>query len=448
MTNRFSHITTVSRAAMSAAIFTLGMFAQNLYALPVDVGIDTDELSASWKIAGIVFFSLIGVAAIVVLVILFKSFSSHRRIREKLKSVALESIFTQEMLDFAVSQSKAYLWKYSDGEFVFINDNYKSLGLETPNHTLTKERFIIKQDYEHVIDVLNKEKPGIYEFQIHYVIAEEPHWFDFRMRVANDGINVTRKGVAAIIDDKKEREAKAAEAHQLLVSATERGNCLKLLGNEIHRPATIIKGYAEVLTTIGDELEEGERRSYYNDMTFCGYVLANAVDNMLQFDLIDKDDYEPEMEECTMGELIDGNIFSAHSYMLLKRKSITLKVDECDKNLKINVDPAEFNTVIANLLSNAAKFSPKESTVHLGWRKEWPNVVIYVQDEGIGIEEDLLENIFQRFYKINPSIPGVGIGLALSKHIVEAMNGKIGVNSQKDVGSRFWVSFPLVKDKE
>ena len=440
------HITTLARTVAMTAMILSEPLSLDIIAQTSKNAADADS-STSWQIAGIIFFSLIGIAAIILLFILIKSFVTHRKMRRRLKNTAMESILTQEMTNFTIAQSNAFLWEYAYGQFVFNELSRSALHLEDAHYKLQEERFPNKEDFQRIASFMGNAVPGTYTTQMYYIFHQHPHWYEIRMRVTQVGDETARKGVMVRIDEKKAREAKVEEVHRLLANANKKESCLTLLNNEIHTPATIIKGFAEVLMTIGDELDEEDRRSHYSDMTFCGYVLAKIIDDMLQLDQIDKGEYEPEMEVLPMSELIT-DIFTPHSYLMMKRKDIEMVIDNSDQNLKIKVDQIEFNKIIANILGNAAKFSPRGTTVHIGWRQERANVVIYIQDEGIGIDEEQQGNIFQRFYKINPSIPGVGNGLALTKCITEAMGGKIGVNSQRGVGSRFWISFPACQTTE
>ena len=95
-----------------------------------------------------------------------------------------------------------------------------------------------------------------------------------------------------------------------------------------------------------------------------------------------------------------------------------------------------------NLVQNALKFTPEGGTVTIGARRERGDLVIEVQDTGIGIESRDLPRVFERFYKVDQSRAGVGsgLGLAIVKHAVEAHGGSVAVQSQTGIGSTFTVA--------
>ena len=114
----------------------------------------------------------------------------------------------------------------------------------------------------------------------------------------------------------------------------------------------------------------------------------------------------------------------------------------------VNVDADRFVQVMSNLLSNAAKFSPPNSTVEISISKQQGNVRVAVQDKGVGIDEKLRPMIFQKFSQVDSTDKrhsgGTGLGLAISKGFVEKMGGKIGFTSSIGKGSIFYFDLPEV----
>ena len=430
---------------------------------------DTSQVSIVWQIANMVFFSVVGIIMLVLIVVLVKGVMSHIRIRKELKRVAIDSIRKQELMRFTMEKCNAYLWEYVDGEFRFSDESMAPLPLS--NSCLA--------------DFLKKEEPGVHTIQFQHTFSPEdsmqpgstnrrskqeqsqacldyalqgggrpevndgqPHWYELCMRVqeetspATEQKELTRRGVMVLIDDKITRLHKAEEARQLLIKATELENCLQRIKNEIKIPTNIMRGYSEVMMTIGDEFSEAERKKYYHDISTCSYIMSKIVDDVLQLSRIDNNQEQYHMDHYKLSILMAEN-FSRHSDLLLKRKNMQVVIDTGEDDAVITVDRAAFNRILANFLSNAAKFSPRNSLVHIGWKIEGTDALIYVQDQGIGIPPEHHDNIFLRFFKVDTSLHGLGIGLALVRFMATDMGGQVGVESTPGCGSRFWVSFPI-----
>ncbi len=129
----------------------------------------------------------------------------------------------------------------------------------------------------------------------------------------------------------------------------------------------------------------------------------------------------------------------------LSRSRQQLLVDLPSDLSTVEIDPSRMEQVLINLLSNASKFSTAEGRIELKARTEGKRIIIEVRDEGIGISEEDQERIFKPYHRVkqdHEKIPGLGLGLAVSKHIVEAHGGKIRVYSRLGHGSTFSIELP------
>ena len=110
------------------------------------------------------------------------------------------------------------------------------------------------------------------------------------------------------------------------------------------------------------------------------------------------------------------------------------------------VDAREIEVVLANLLANADKYSPPHRDIALTVARQDREIIFCVADQGVGIAPEHLEQIFTRFYRVDTTArraPGIGLGLAICKRIVEAHGGRIWVESKIGVGSQFFFSLPV-----
>jgi len=123
------------------------------------------------------------------------------------------------------------------------------------------------------------------------------------------------------------------------------------------------------------------------------------------------------------------------------------------RNHRIKGDRYRIYQVLVNLLSNAIKYSPEGKKIILQVKQLKQHVVVSVKDFGVGIEKDQQQKVFDRLYQVNnpngKTFPGLGLGLFISKEIVERHKGKLWVESKKGEGSTFYFSLPLpVKNSE
>jgi len=127
---------------------------------------------------------------------------------------------------------------------------------------------------------------------------------------------------------------------------------------------------------------------------------------------------------------------------------VTLKITQRDDALHVDVDAQRLQQIFANLLSNAAKFSPKGETVDIAVLSTGNLARIEVSDRGFGIPASFRKHIFQKFAQADASDSrkkgGTGLGLAITKELVERMNGIIGYESEPDKATTFFITLPIV----
>jgi len=155
-----------------------------------------------------------------------------------------------------------------------------------------------------------------------------------------------------------------------------------------------------------------------------------------------------EATEQNIIPLIKGYVLSFSS--LAERKKITLNFNAIEENLIVFVDKDKVEKIVSNLLSNAFKFTPESGKIDFAIEKINGYVEIRIADNGIGIKKERLDKIFDRFYQVDGShtreSEGTGIGLSLTKELVELHKGKIEVESEYGKGTTLKILLPLGKD--
>ncbi len=220
------------------------------------------------------------------------------------------------------------------------------------------------------------------------------------------------------------------------------------ISHEFRTPLTLIMGPVESVLS-GKLSNPG--RDFFEMIYRNARQLYHLINQLLDLSKIESGQFELKREPVVINQLIRRQAEAFRS--LAQQKSITLTIKLTDEPLVVALDSDAFEKLLNNLISNALKFTPENGSVTILLQKgehcriASPCVEIRVVDTGIGIPADKLEKIFERFYQVDgeyqPGQPGTGIGLALSREIVERHGGKIWATSKEKEGTTFVVQFPL-----
>ncbi len=211
------------------------------------------------------------------------------------------------------------------------------------------------------------------------------------------------------------------------------------VSHELRTPLAAIKGFAETL-----EEEVGE-----NAKTYAGVIkrntdrLINIVQDLLLLSELEEKGSKPESEEVNLKQLADNVIRIFKSRLTEKGLDFHLRVE--DGLPAVKGDSFKLEQMLINLLDNSIKYTEKGKIV-LALKQKEGNVEIIVEDTGIGIPQEHLMRIFERFYVVDKSrskkFGGTGLGLSIVKHIVLSHKGTIAVESSLAKGTRFTIMLP------
>ncbi|MFO7369666.1 MAG: ATP-binding protein [Bacteroidales bacterium] len=221
------------------------------------------------------------------------------------------------------------------------------------------------------------------------------------------------------------------------------------MSHEIRTPMNGILGFAEMLND--NTLSRANRKKYLNIINSNGKMLINLIDDIIDFAKIESDQVNIVQDDFSLNGLLD-QVQSTFLTRSLKRdksrvKIITKKAFPDEKSF-IRTDPTRLRQILTNLVGNAIKFTHK-GFVEIGYNLEdAKNLKFYVKDTGIGIPEDKLQLIFERFIQADSSpsrkYGGSGLGLAISKGLVDLLGGRMWAESVVDSGSVFYFTIPFV----
>ena len=232
---------------------------------------------------------------------------------------------------------------------------------------------------------------------------------------------------------------KRKEAEKLLELDRIKTEFFTNISHEFRTPLTLIIGPLEKLMD-ADQIESVQKQ--YNLIHKNAKKLLSLINQLLDLSSIDAGKVKLEIEVVDLINFTKGILASFQS--LAEDKNIRLEFSSDNENLDIYIDKDKMEKIISNLLSNALKFTNEDGRISVSIIKKDSKVEISVEDSGIGIGEEDIKNIFNRFYKAKSSTiqEGTGIGLALVKELVEIHYGTISVESKLNEGTKFHIEIP------
>lgn len=210
------------------------------------------------------------------------------------------------------------------------------------------------------------------------------------------------------------------------------------MSHEIRTPLNAIVGFAHLVT---ETTNASEQREYFSIINKNCDLLLKLINDILDLSKIESGRLNYNVSEVELRDICQ----EAYVVQSLKMTSdvALLYNSVAMPSVRLWIDPHRVEQVLLNLLSNSIKFTSK-GFISLFYEVEDMFVRVSVMDTGIGISEEKLESVFERFVKLDDFYQGVGLGLPICKMIVEQLGGEIGVRSELGKGSTFWFTLPLV----
>lgn len=213
--------------------------------------------------------------------------------------------------------------------------------------------------------------------------------------------------------------------------------------HEFRTPLTIILGYLNDLKERFSEKDQVD--TALNTIEQNSNNLLQLVNQMLDLAKLEQGKLTLN---TTQSDIVSYIQHLAHSFSgIAQEKSISLKFKSDIDELKMDFDAEKMRQILTNLMSNAIKFSAEDSQITIAVKTKNDTLKISVNDEGLGIPEDQLPHIFDRFFQVENQehkvSQGTGIGLALTKELVQLMEGNIKVDSKVNKGTIFTVTIPI-----
>ncbi len=298
------------------------------------------------------------------------------------------------------------------------------------------------------------------ELRVHRADRSEPVWISATARPIRDQEGIPHGGVV-VFQDVSERKRAEERVRLLNVELARTNQELDLRNREVERatqlksqflanmshelrtPLTAILGFSDLLhDQLQGPLNEKQMR-YVDHIRTGARHLLRLINDILDLSKIEAGQVELHLETFTLAEALPEVLSNLRTLAMAKK----IRVNSQITDLRVTADRVRFKQVLFNLLSNAIKFTPEQGQVGIECAQDGDFACISVTDNGVGIHPDNLEVVFEEFRQVGESTKGIkegtGLGLTITRRLVEQHGGKIWVESTLGQGSRFRFTLPL-----
>lgn len=231
---------------------------------------------------------------------------------------------------------------------------------------------------------------------------------------------------------------------QLEKIETMRRDFIANVSHELRTPLTVVGGFIETLLDMDGAVPESTR-SYFNMMQDQTTRMRRLIEDLLTLSHIESNAQAPEDTEIEMSALMNMLLNDANALSQGKHKISA----ETDPQLDLIGAMEELQSALSNLVSNAIRYTPNGGEIHIAWAMRNDQAIFSVRDNGIGIEQQHIDRLTERFYRVDRGrsreTGGTGLGLSIVKHILTRHQAKLEITSELGVGSTFSAVFPKAR---
>lgn len=220
---------------------------------------------------------------------------------------------------------------------------------------------------------------------------------------------------------------------------------INAVSHDLRSPLSGILIATHLVTQIGEV--NSQQREFLDTIEQRVAAMTDLIDDLLDAARIEAG-IDMELEPCAVSPLINQVINQLEEH--IQNKGLQVEVQAPTNLPPVLGNARRLRQVLDNLISNAVKYTPEGGTISIAANLRQDEIVVSVQDTGIGIPLTDQPYVFDKFYRVErpevTSVKGTGLGLAITRSIVEKLNGRIWVQSEVNVGSTFWFALPIIKE--
>ncbi len=388
---------------------------------------------------------------------IMRDLTDRKKAMEELDATVAQLRTTEERLRLALDAAEMGAWNIDPVDNELITDaRFRAIFGVTDEEIDYQRAFSIvhpddrEQVRARIAAATNPDNPAPYSIEYRVVHPDlSIHWVDAKgaahfQEVAGVRKLVSFDGTVADVTQRRMREDALRKMAADLSEADRRKNeFLATLAHELRNPLAPIKNAVQLMAMT--ELD-GDTEDLRQTMARQVEQLVHLIDDLLDVSRISRGKITLRREVVDVASIVAAAVEASSTFISESGQRLTVHCPE--EPVLIYADPARITQITCNLLNNSAKYSSAGCQIDLSVSREDSHAVIRVCDNGIGIDSDRLEDIFQMFSQVNDSLErgsaGLGIGLTLVKTLVELHGGTVAAESAgKGLGSQFTVRLPL-----
>ena len=254
----------------------------------------------------------------------------------------------------------------------------------------------------------------------------------------------TRQAIA--LEQFRRRQVQAANVH-LVRSAEARSEFLGQISHELRTPLTSLTTFAHILVEKPDTLSTERIKSHAEVISRSSRRLEVLIDDFLDASGTETGEFTLDLSTIDLPVIVANTITDYEHQVTIRDQNLTVDIDvPLGSQFHALADPARIAQVVTNLVSNASKYSWPGSTINIFCALEGSKYIVKVTDQGDGIKSDDLQKIFTPFFRADNefmrSVPGAGLGLTISRSIIELHDGSISIESELGIGTTVTFTIP------
>lgn len=376
-------------------------------------------------------------------------------VRESIEDRLRES---KEMLQMIMDNIPQFIfWKDTESHYLGCNKNFlKTTGFDNEVELLGKSDYDMpwskeEADFYRLCDqrIMQTDTPEFHIQETLTTLSGDMIYLDTNKIPLHDnkGAVIGILGTFEDITERKKADLHILQAKEIAETANSaKSDFLSRMSHELRTPLNAILGFAQLLEFDISHPLDAEQKQSVDEILTAGHHLLELINDILDLSKIETGELTLTIRSLSLQTIINEALNLVKNFA--GQKEITLNTSNIDiHDINVLADPVRIKQAMLNLLNNAIKYNRPKGSVTLDVEKlDGSYIKIIIADTGIGIDKEFQDRVFTPFDRLGAdarAIDGTGIGLVITKQLIELMHGEIGFTSHPDTGSIFWITLPV-----